>query len=339
MKYKKIDKEFLLTDSSLNSYSYRLLTSGYDLSAFKKNPIGYYMHGTKEHPREQGVLVKWEDLRMEGDKVYGTPCINLSHPRGQRTVDEIESGFLNAASVGHIVAVAISSDAKDYLPDQKGPTIIKWFNREASLVDIPGNYNALTDLVDENDVPINLADFNIKNLNMKQIILTAAQLALIPNLKADASQTDVDGALSDLVAKAAKVDQLTSDLAAANTGKTKAETDLANFKKTTVENQVKDLADNAVAEGRCTKEAGEQLKKDYATNPEGLKSLVATMKPYESVVDKTKAATGSKRLADLVAMDYEKLDKEGLVEELKALSMDDFKTKYKAYTGADYTGK
>ena len=151
--FKKIAKEFLLTDSSLNTYSYRLLTSGYLLDEFKKNPIGYYMHGTLEFPREQGVLVKWDDLRQDGDKVYGKPCINLEHPRGERTVREIENGFLNAASVGKIVAVEISTNQADYLPTQEGPTVTKWFNRECSLVDIPGNYNALTDLVDENDFP------------------------------------------------------------------------------------------------------------------------------------------------------------------------------------------
>jgi hypothetical protein len=59
------------------------------MDEFQKNPIGYYMHLRDK----QGVLVKWEDLRMDGDKVFGKPCINLSHPRGERTVDEVESGF------------------------------------------------------------------------------------------------------------------------------------------------------------------------------------------------------------------------------------------------------
>jgi len=95
-KFKKIDKEYKLTDSTVNSYGFRLLTSGYLMSEYQKNPIGYYMH----KDRDNGVLVKWEDLRKEGDYVWGKPCINLSHERGQRTVDEIESGFLNARIPG-----------------------------------------------------------------------------------------------------------------------------------------------------------------------------------------------------------------------------------------------
>ena len=60
--FKKIDKEFCLTDNSVNVYGYRLLTAGLDLAQYKKNPIGFLMHD-----REGGVLVKWEDLRIEGD--------------------------------------------------------------------------------------------------------------------------------------------------------------------------------------------------------------------------------------------------------------------------------
>jgi hypothetical protein len=114
-KFKKIDKDFLLTDSSLNSYSYRLLTSGYLMDEFKKNPIGYYLHAdpdNTEYTRKDGVLVKWEDIRKDGDNVYGKPCINLSHPRGQKTVDEIESGFLNAASMGHFVVIGSKRQAR-----------------------------------------------------------------------------------------------------------------------------------------------------------------------------------------------------------------------------------
>ena len=65
---------------------------------FAKNPIGFYMH-----ERDNGVLVRWEDLRIEGDKVLGKPCINLSNTRGQQTIDEIGTGFLNAASFGQFV--------------------------------------------------------------------------------------------------------------------------------------------------------------------------------------------------------------------------------------------
>lgn len=143
MKEFKIEKEFLITDSTVNTYGFRLLTSGYMIDEFKKNPIGYYMHCTNEFSRNEGVLIRWCDFRIAGDSVFAKPIINLSHPRGQRTLDEVNSGFLNAASVGSIVVIESTEDAKLKLKNQTGATVTKWYNRECSLVDLPGNYNAL----------------------------------------------------------------------------------------------------------------------------------------------------------------------------------------------------
>ncbi|KAK6033562.1 tape measure domain protein [Ostertagia ostertagi] len=312
-KFKKIDKEFLLTDSSLNSYSYRLLSSGYLMSEFKKNPIGYYMHGKEgsEFPREMGVLVKWDDLRADGDKVFGKPCINLSHPRGQRTVDEIESGFLNGASVGHIVAIEVSSELTDYLEGQTGPTVKKWYNRECSLVDIPGNYNALKDLFDEQDNPINLADFTPQKLKMKQIFFTPAQLTLM-NLKADADEATVTTAFANLVAKAGKADQLQTELTTATNEKNTAVKDLADFKTAAAQTEVKDLCAAACnVDKKITKEVALQLEKDYSGNPAGLKSLLAAIPAPAGVVKSITGAGGAAK--DLAAMTYDELDKAATV--------------------------
>ena len=44
-------KRIILSDSSLNCYGYRVLTSGMSIEAFKKNPIMLYMHSAmKVHP-------------------------------------------------------------------------------------------------------------------------------------------------------------------------------------------------------------------------------------------------------------------------------------------------
>lgn len=319
--FKKINKEFLLTDSSLNTYDYRLMTSGYQLAEFKKNPIGYYMHGTKDHPREQGVLVKWDDLRMDGDKVYGKPCINLEHPRGERTVKEIENGFLNAASVGKIVALEISTNQADYLPAQEGPTVTKWFNRECSLVDIPGNYNALTELVDENDFPINLADYKIQTKIMKQIFLTPAQLALLPNLKADASQDDVNIAFNDLVARANKADQLQISVSALTTEKTALATEVENLKAAGSIKEVADLLDAARdTDKKITQATHANLAVQYKGKPVELKALLDTLPKLGGVVANLNADDAKKaaRMKKYEGKTFEQLDTEGLLEDLKA---------------------
>ncbi len=328
-KFKKIDKFFTLGDSSLNSYSYRLLTSGFVADQFKKNAVGYYMHGqTKEFPRDLGVLVKWEDLQVEGDAIIAKPCINLLHPRGQRTADEIESGFLNAASFGSMKVLEISDDPKDYLPGQTGITAKKWFPGECSLVDRGGNYNATaTDLIDENGQALDLSKFvTPKNSTMLKIELTPAQLAAIPNLKSEATQADVDTALADLIEKAGKVETLTNDLAVANTAKTNAETELANLKASTVEKQVADLIDAGVDAKKFTVAGGNVLKAKYSTDPTGLKSLMDTMQPITGIVARLDGA--AKNVADLGAKSFDELDKAGQLEALKAADPSSFFEKF-----------
>ena len=321
MSQKKIEKEFCLTDNSINCYGFRLLTEGYQLAEFKKNPIGYHMHD-----RDKGVVLRWEDFRTEGDKVYAKPVVNLSHPRGQQTVDEIENGFLNGASVGHIVVLEASEDPADMVPGQYGPTITKWFNRECSLVDIPGNFSGLC-LFDKEGKEIALAAFSPKpttpdksDTSMSKILLTAGALAAL-NLGATATDADVQTAVTDLVARNKT---LVEDLAAAKASATaaqaaqaSAEQTLADLKAETTAAKVKDLLDAASASGKITNELRADLEADYATEPGKLENLLSKMPAYKSITSQLSADSKSDAPEDLAA-EYEKHWKEGTLEDLKA---------------------
>jgi len=281
-KFKKIDKEFCLTDNSVNVYKYRCLTEGLQLNEVKKNPIGYYLHGTEEFPREMGVLVRWEDFRTEGDKVYAKPCINLSHPRGERTADEIETGFLNAASVGKITVLNASNDKTLMLEGQERPTVTKWFPREISLVDIPGNYSALTSLYDKDNNELNLSDlenFTIKN-TMSNNTLDAAKILTALNLK-DGDETEVLTAINNLVDKANKSDGYKTDL-------DKKETELKDLKTESVKKEVEDLIDKGKTAKKLTNEMAKQLSVSFAENPQGLKDLIDATPAQVSVTEEHK---------------------------------------------------
>lgn len=325
-KTKKIDKEFCLTDSSVNCYGFRLLTSGYQREVFEKNPIGYYMHD-----RNDGVVVRWEDFRTEGDKVFAKPVINLSNDRGQQTADEVEDNFLNGASVGHIVALEYSEDPTMMVPGQTGPTITKWYNKECSLVDVPGNMSSLC-LFDKDGNAINLADFQIQKNIMKQVILTTAQLATL-NLKADVEPSVIDQTLNDLVAKAAKVDTLTTDLATANSAKKKAEDDLAARDKELDNGKVKDLLAAALLDGRTTVALNDKLKVQFDGKPAELKDLLDAMPAYKSIVKDLE----DKGHTSFEKMTWGELDKAGKLEDLKAKDFESFKKKFsEAHNGAEW---
>lgn len=298
-KFKKIDREFCLSDESVNVYGYRLLTSGLKLDQYKKNPIGFFMHN-----REGGVLVKWDDLRIADDKVYGKPIINLAHPEGESIASQIENGFINAVSCGKIVCIDASDSPDLMLEGQTGPTVTSWYPREISFVDIPGNHNALACLYDLEDKELNLADFvKSKNPNMKKVLMTAAMLTAL-NLRDDSSEADAETAFQDLVDKAGKVPGLEKDLADKTTELTAKEKELNDLKAETVKTQVADLIAQGQADKKLTVEVAKKLEATFATNPEGLKDLISAMPAQTSVVKETTEGD----LKDLAAFEGKKWD-------------------------------
>jgi hypothetical protein len=314
-KVKKIDKEYCITDGSVNVYKYRLLTEGFLVDEFKKNPIGFLMHN-----RDKGVVIRWEDFRTDGDKVFAKPVINLSHPEGEKTVNDIENGFLNAASVGKIVCLDASDDKNLMLPGQTGLTITEWFPREISLVDIPGNYNALANLYDENDNVIELADLadkieSKKNPNMKQIILTAAMLNLM-DLTEKATEQEAATKLQDLADLAAKVPGLEKDLSDKSAALTVKQTELDNLKASTVTAEVANLIAKGQTDKKLTNEVAKKLEIAYATNPEGLKDLIDAMPAQISVADET-GKGDAKDLADFEGKKWDDLYLSGKLELVK----------------------
>lgn len=210
--FKKIDKEFCITDNSVNSHEYRCLTSGFQLKEVVKNPIGYFNHGTSEYPRGAGVLVRWDDFRISSEKVFAKPIINISHPRGIRTINEIETGFLNAASVGKIVVLETSTDQNLMLPGQTKPTITKWFPREISIVDIYGDYNGFANLIDENDNKYNLAQIIIQTKqDHENSNIEKSKILKIIGLS-NGTESEILFYIDDLVKSSKRVSQLETEL-------------------------------------------------------------------------------------------------------------------------------
>jgi hypothetical protein len=285
---KKIDKEFCISDDSVNVYGYRLLTSGLDLSRFNP-PIGFLMH-----ERERGVAVRWEDFRTEVGKVYAKPVVN--DELFPTLASQIEEGFYNAASVGHIVALEMDDSDGMKLEGQTGPTVTKWFCRECSIVDIPGNYNAIARLYDESDNVLHDlsahyshvgtedtetqtidTDINQKRNDMKDtektpgLVAVSLLTAVLPDLKDDATADDAVAAVKALKERAEDAEKRFADLKAA-----------------TATAQIGSILDAAVKGRKMTPALAEQLKKDYAGKTDALEALVAKMPEQKLLTEQLK---------------------------------------------------
>lgn len=269
------------------------------------------------HRREDGIVLKWEELRVEDDKVLGTPVINLSNGRGLQTCDEAENGFLNAASVGHIVVLEYSTDPEMMLPGQTGPTITKWYNKECSLVDIPGNCNALTRLYDAQENEINLMDLNITPpvLNAaKQHIIK--ELGVVLQLADEPNDKTIIAAVQDL---ANKVEYTTEENKTLRNDKQALQQQIDDLNSARNRFEITALLDRALEDKKVTIELRNKLANDYATNPEGLKALIAAMPAYRSIAAQLKSKQQDNTEALWLWDDYEKNDPTGKkLKELKA---------------------
>ena len=309
-KFKKIERQYVLSDSTVNEYGFRLLTSGYQLDAFKKNPIGYYMHR-----REDGIVLKWEDLQVDEDKVVGTPVINLSNGRGEQTFDEAENGFLNAASVGHIVVLEYSTDPELMLPGQTGPTITKWYNKECSLVDIPGNCNALTKLYDAQENEINLVDITPQVIKIVRVD-PVKELTEPLQLAAGADEKILVSAVKNLLAKTDTLDLENKTLL---NEKQSLQDQMHELVSASNRSEINALLDRALEDKKVTVELRDKLAVDYAVNPEGLKSLISAMPAYRSIAEMLKSRQENNTEGQWHWDDYEKNDPTGnKLKELRA---------------------
>ncbi len=121
---------FVLSDESLNSYGFVVLTSGIDTSQFERNPVMLYMHN-----RDGNVIGRWENIRKQGKRLLGDAVFDDSTELGSTVKKQVEKGFLRCVSIG------IEETSTEFLNGVQ--TVTKCRLIEVSIVDIPGNSNAV----------------------------------------------------------------------------------------------------------------------------------------------------------------------------------------------------
>lgn len=148
-------KEIVISTSRLNCYGFRVLTKGIDTSQYKRNPILLWNHNRPWRGTEDEVLPigRMENLRVDGDRLIGTPVFDTSDEFARRIADKFGAGFLRMASAG-LNIVETSTDEAMLLPGQSRPTAVKSKLVEVSIVDIGANDDAVALYRDGRDVTL-----------------------------------------------------------------------------------------------------------------------------------------------------------------------------------------
>ena len=272
-------KEAIITSNGLNSYGSRVLTEGGDLRQYERNPVLLFMHN-RAFSRENLPIGRMEGLRIDGDRLIGTPVFDLNDEFAKRIADKWENGFLRMLSAG-IEIIETSSDASVMLPGQTRPTITKWKLVEVSVVDIGANDEALR-LYDQAGAMLKLASGIdnevlplLKEREDNQLIIKTTmnkELLTLLGLQEGATDEQVLATVRGLKEKADKVEAMT----------------LANITA---------IVDEAVTTKKITAD-----KKDHFVNlgkAAGIDSLRETLslmkpaqKPTEVIVERTEKVEG-----------------------------------------------
>ena len=150
-------KEFLLSDETVNSYGFAVLTSGISLERFTQNPVMFL-----NHDRDKGIAGKWENLRIEASKLYGTPVFDSKHEPGKTAAEQTQGGFLNGASIG--IDNLLMSEINGI------QTVVSCELTEVSVCDIPSNKNALQ--LYFKGTPVTLSKYKELSLNTNNMQTT-----------------------------------------------------------------------------------------------------------------------------------------------------------------------
>ena len=134
-------KDVIISTSGLNCYGSRVLTSGIDLTQYEKNPVLLWMHRRCFNGKDMPIG-RMENLRIDGDRLIGTPVFDENDEFAKQIANKWENGFLRMASAG--IEIVETSDAPEHLlQGQTRATITRCKLEEVSIVDIGGNDDAL----------------------------------------------------------------------------------------------------------------------------------------------------------------------------------------------------
>lgn len=203
-------KRVRISNESLNSYGFRVLTSGMEVGQYSRNPVLLYMH-------ERGNVIGYvKDLKVEDNEITGELMFDEATELSQRCKKQWEFGSLKMVSVG-IDILEMSEDPKFLVEGQLRPTVTKSKLFEVSLVDVGANDDALVLQKDGRRIELGkdggmvLPLLHNNNNNQKEKEMNQEKLALELGLAKDADEAAISAALAKLKTESAEAEKLRTE--------------------------------------------------------------------------------------------------------------------------------
>lgn len=321
------NKTFVLHDETVNTYGFRMLTSGVNLEEFRKNPVMLLNHDDYALP-----IGRWENIRIDGGRILADAVFDEKDSRAAEIKRKVEDGFIRMASIGAWPPEEKSEVPDQMLPGQTLPTVTRWTVREASIVTIGANHNALVFYDRESNRPMDMADrVNLvalmdrinKQSNTKKMSLLTGLL----NLQDSANETEIASAVQGVINDRNRLKNENATLVSAIDG-------LKQEKAASQKAEAVALVDAAIKDGRLDAKGKESVLALFDKDFDGAKGMLESIPRYQSVTAQIRQAA-EVSLADYKDKSWDELDKAGKLMELKDSSPEVYKQKFKERFGVE----
>jgi len=277
---------FLVSDESVNSAGFRILTSGIDFTDFLKNPVMLWKH--ERYDNRLLPIGRWENLRVENGALLADAIFDDKDDFARQIATKVEKGIINACSIG-IEVIATSSESKYLLPGQTRETVTRCTLLEISLVDLPGNRNSVR-LYDAGSKSIHLSHQELMIPFLKPHIMDTLKTKL--GLQITATEAEVEKHVEQLVNQFHELQEEVKTL----------KQKLSDLNRQRAE----ELVNEAIASARITASQKEKMVNMALADFEGTKELLnllqPAVKPSEQIRRKTAGSAELKTWKDLIAL-------------------------------------
>ncbi len=328
---------FCVHDESVNTYGFRMLTSGANLEEFKKNPVVLYNHNDWDEPIGRGENIRIEDGRILIDIVF-----DEEDEKANKIAGKVKRGFLRMASLGAWPPEEVSDDPGLKLPGQTGPTATKWTMREASVCPIGSNHNALAmydrgtgkriDLSDRQAV-VHLMDDKSISINHKKTS-NMSYLTQMLKLSDSASDQAIQECVQGLITLRDNLQAENATLKTSNQALQNKVTTYETAQKETNKKKAIALVDTAVKDGRIDAKGKDSWLEDFAENfdkAEVRLSSIASRQAVSKQVNTDGKPAGNIELRDMSFREILEKDKLKELKKDKELYREKFYAAYGKY--------
>lgn len=319
-------KTFVLHDESINTYGFRMLTSGVNLDEFRKNPVMLLNHNDYSLP-----IGRWENIRIEGGKILADAVFDEKDERAAEVMRKVDNDFIRMASIGAWPPEEKSDAYSLMLPGQKYPTVTKWTVREASIVTIGANHNALAfyDKKTQEVIDLTVAGAIVRLMDNSLKTLNMSLLTQKLNLHDTASEAEIVSAVQNLMDDNARIKSENKTLTDA-IDKANADRDAAN------KAEAVRLVDAAILTGKLDAKAKDATLAMFDKDFSNAKAMLEAIPERQSIARQINSTgTGTANLADLKGKSWDELDKANKLTELKDKAPEIYAEKFKERFGID----